>query len=85
MNSWQPVSLGNLFAPVLLFFPTALSLVFSLITFVVGVSFDVIGLRRMSEVILRVSGYVFSFVFLPLSQQSGLFKNFQGRQGSSAA
>jgi hypothetical protein len=85
MSFRRPATFGNPVTAVLLFFPTAVSLLFSLVTFVVGIGFDVIGLTRMSEVILRVSGYVFSFVFLPLSQQSGLFKNFQGRQGSSAA
>ena len=72
----------SLWRSVLLFFPTVVSLVFSLMTFVVGVALDLIGFSRISPFILRVSGYVFSFVFLPLSQQSGLFKNFQGRQGT---
>jgi hypothetical protein len=68
--------------PILLFFPTALCLLFSLITFVVGIGGDLVGLRRMSELMLRISGWVFYFMFLPLSEQSGLFKNFQARQGS---
>ncbi len=75
----------NLLRSVVLFFPTALSLVLSITTFVLGVTFDVIGLRWISPTILRLSGYVFSFVFLPLSQQSGLFKHFQGRQGTHSA
>ncbi len=72
----------NLFRSFLLFFPTAVSLIFSLATFIVGVAFDIVGLRWLSPFLLRLSGYVFSFIFLPLSQQSGLFKNFQGRQGT---
>ena len=72
----------SLWRSILLFFPTVVSLVFSLVTFIVGVALDLIGLSRISPFILRVSGYVFSFVFLPLSQQSGLFKNFQGHQGT---
>jgi hypothetical protein len=78
----RPDSSGGFFKPVLLFFPTALCLLFSLITFVLGVGGDLAGLRRMSEFTLRVSGWVFYFFFLPLSEQSGLFKNFQARQGS---
>lgn len=70
----------SLWRSILLFFPTVVSLVFSLLTFVVGVALELMGFSRISSFILRVSGYVFSVVFLPLSQQSGLFKNFQGRQ-----
>jgi hypothetical protein len=71
------------FKSVILFFPTAISLLVSLLTFVIGVALDLVGLRRISQVSLRISVCVFSFVFLPLSLQSGLFAHFQGRQGGS--
>jgi hypothetical protein len=85
MNSWRPVTTDSFVEAVLLFFPTLFALVFCLFAFVAGVVLEIARFRKLGSLILRVAGNVFFYIFLPLSERSGLFRELQGRRGSSPA